>query len=75
MSINLVLADDDTLIRESLKIILSSDKDINVTGCFEDGKSAVDFILNNEVDIALLDVRMPVLNGVEATKEILEEKP
>lgn len=70
MSINLVLADDDTLIRESLKIILSSDKDINVTGCFEDGKSAVDFILNNEVDIALLDVRMPVLNGVEATKEI-----
>lgn len=45
MKIKLVLADDDTLIRESLKIILSSDKDIEVLGSFENGKDAVDLSL------------------------------
>lgn len=70
MSIKLILADDDSLIRESLKIILSSDKDIEVIGAFENGKDAVDFTLENEVDLALLDVRMPLINGVQATLEI-----
>lgn len=70
MGIKLILADDDTLIRESLKIILSTDKDIEVLQTFENGKDAVDYTLNNQVDIALLDVRMPLLNGVQATKEI-----
>lgn len=73
MKIKLVLADDDTLIRESLKIILSSDKDIEVLGSFENGKDAVDFTLKNHVDIALLDVRMPLINGVQATKEISDK--
>lgn len=70
MGIRLVLADDDTLIRESLKIILSSDKDIEVLEAFPNGKDAVDYILSNHVDIALLDVRMPLVNGVQAIKEI-----
>lgn len=70
MGIKLILADDDTLIRESLKIILSTDKDIEVLQTFENGKDAVDYTLNNQVDIALLDVRMPLVNGVQATKEI-----
>ncbi|GAA0087050.1 response regulator transcription factor [Clostridium sp. CTA-7] len=70
MSIKLVLADDDALIRESLKIILSSHSEIEVVGAFENGKDTIEFLLNNHVDIALLDVRMPLINGVIATGEI-----
>lgn len=70
MSIRLVIADDDALIRDSLKIILSYDKDIEVLDVFENGKDLVDFLLENEADIALVDIRMPLVNGVKATLEI-----
>lgn len=71
--INLIIADDDILIRESLKIILDADSEINVLEAFEDGKSALQFCLTHNVDLALLDIRMPILNGVEATKEIVSK--
>ncbi|KYO68598.1 response regulator transcription factor [Thermovenabulum gondwanense] len=70
MVIKLLIADDDPLIRESLKIIFSMDDDFEVVFCAEDGLKAVEYAAQNPVDVALLDVRMPVLNGVEATKEI-----
>lgn len=70
MSIKLVIADDDALIRESLKIILSYDKEIEVIETFENGKDLVEFLLRNTIDIALVDVRMPLVNGVKATLEI-----
>ena len=70
MSIKLVIADDDALIRESLKIILSYDNDIEVVDTFENGKDLVNFILQNDIDIVLVDVRMPLINGVKATLEI-----
>lgn len=70
MSIKLVLADDDALIRESLKIILSKDEEIEIVNTFENGKDVVDFLIKNPVDIALLDIRMPLVNGVLATYEI-----
>ncbi len=73
MSIKLVIADDDSLIRESLRIILSYDKDIEVVDVFENGKDLVDFLLKNRIDIALVDVRMPILNGVKATLEISQK--
>lgn len=70
MAIKLLIADDDLLIRESLKIIFNMDDDFEVVFCAEDGLKAVEYAAQNPVDVALLDVRMPVLNGVEATKEI-----
>ena len=66
----IIIADDDSLIRESLNIILGIDKDIEVLETFENGKEASEFILCNKVDVALLDVRMPVMNGVDAAKII-----
>ena len=66
----IIIADDDSLIRESLNIILGIDKDIEVLASFENGKEASDFTLCNKVDVALLDVRMPVMNGVDAVKVI-----
>lgn len=70
MGIKVLIADDDSLIRESLKIILSVDEEIEVTDCVENGKSAVESCINHHIDVALLDVRMPLMNGVEAAGEI-----
>ena len=70
MSIKVLICDDDALIRESLKIILSMDEELNVVHICKNGMEAVNYCYNNPVDVALLDVRMPKLNGVEATKEI-----
>lgn len=70
IAIKLLIADDDSLIRESLKIILGLDDEFEVVGCVEDGLKAIEFCNNNQVDVALLDVRMPVMNGVQAVKEI-----
>lgn len=68
--IKVLICDDDSLIRESLKILLPLKGDIEIVGEASNGKEAIDFCLNNKVDVALVDVRMPILNGVDAIKEI-----
>lgn len=72
MAIRVLIADDDSLIRESLKIILTMYDDIQVIGAVENGLEALDACIKEEVDVALLDVRMPVLNGVDGVKEIVK---
>lgn len=68
--IRVAIVDDDELIRESLKIILGVDKELDIVGTFKNGQDFLDFTKDNEVDVVLLDVRMPVLNGVDTTLEI-----
>jgi DNA-binding NarL/FixJ family response regulator len=68
--IRMIVADDDPLIRNSLKIILDMDDSIEVVKVVENGFEAVKICKDNFIDIALLDVRMPVMNGVEAIKDI-----
>ncbi|MEH7479767.1 response regulator transcription factor [Neobacillus drentensis] len=72
MKIKVIIADDNSFIREGLKIILSTYGEFEVLDTVSDGKEAVDYCQKHEVDIALLDVRMPNMNGVEATKMITE---
>lgn len=72
MGIKIVLADDDSLIRESFKIILSYDEHIEVMNAFGDGMDAIEYCDREKVDIALLDVRMPRVNGIQATREIVK---
>ena len=72
MTIKILIADDNSFIREGMKIILTSYSDFEVVATVENGAEAVEYCLANEVDIALLDIRMPVMNGVEATRSIAE---
>ncbi|WP_125153528.1 response regulator transcription factor [Clostridium rectalis] len=71
----IVIADDDGLIRDSLKLILELEGDIKVIGTVSNGNEAIEFCRKNEADIVLMDVRMPILDGVLATKEIKKENP
>lgn len=73
MAIKILVADDNSFIREGMKIILSTYEDFEIAGTANDGNEAVVFCKNNEVDVALLDVRMPNMNGVEATRFIAEQ--
>lgn len=71
MSIKIIICDDDSLIRESLKILLPLKGDIEVVGEGENGEDAIDLCNENQVDVALIDIRMPKINGVEAVKQIV----
>lgn len=68
--IRLAIVDDDILIRESLKIIIGIDSEIEVVKTLENGKECIDFLSENKVDVLLLDMRMPVMNGEEVLAEI-----
>ena len=73
MKIKILIADDNSFIREGMKIILSTYEEFEVLETVNDGKEALDYCKKHDVDVALLDVRMPNMNGVEATKLICEE--
>ena len=71
LPIKVLLADDDALIREGLNIILGMDPDFSVAACASNGREAVaEAIARPDIDVALIDIRMPIMDGVEATREI-----
>jgi len=73
MKIRVLIADDDALIREGLKIILQTDERFEVAACVDNGLQALDCCRQNKIDIALLDVRMPVMDGLQAAMRISGE--
>lgn len=75
MAIRVIIADDDALIRESLKMILELDKEIEVVGTCANGDEAFRFCSDNMVDVVLMDIRMPVCDGILGTKKIKEAHP
>lgn len=70
MSIKVLICDDDSLIRESLKVLLPLKGDVEIVAVAENGEEAVSICTTEEIDVALLDIRMPKMSGVEAVKEI-----
>jgi DNA-binding NarL/FixJ family response regulator len=73
--IRILLAEDQTLMRQGLKTILELENGFEVAGEAEDGKAAVKLALQLRPDIILMDVQMPQLNGVEATAAICRSWP
>ena len=66
-----VIADDQPLIREGVARVLSAQHDLEVAGVATDGIEAVELVAEATPDVALLDIRMPRLDGIEATRRIL----
>ena len=73
--LRIMIADDQELIRESLSIILSQNADMEVTGLAENGAELLSLIKKAPPDIVLMDIRMPELDGVAATRAIKEQWP
>lgn len=73
--INVILIDDQQIIREGLKMLLSLDDDINIVAEGTDGSEALELIEKYNPDVLLIDIRMPIMNGVEATKLVKENYP
>ena len=70
MSIRVVLADDEELVRTGLRMILGTEADLDVVGEATNGAEAVSLVTTLEPHVLLLDIRMPVMDGLEATRRI-----
>ena len=74
--IRVLLVDDHAMFRAGLKTVLEYVSDrIKIIGAVENGQKAVEFCKKNVVDIVLMDIEMPVMDGIEATKKILSSNP
>ncbi len=73
--ITVLLADDHTIVREGFRKMLESEKDIKVVGEAQDGRQAVALVTKLRPAVLLMDIAMPRLNGLEATRQVLKAVP
>ena len=75
MTIRIVLVDDQEMYRLGFRMLLETRQEVEVIGEAEDGRAAVELISRVEADVVLMDVRMPRMNGIEATRRIAARAP
>src|SRR5262249_34471832 len=73
--IGVLLVDDHTVVRQGLRALLASEEDMEVIGEAENGRQAVMLAKKTPPDVVVMDVAMPLLNGLEATRQILKGVP
>lgn len=73
--IRILIADDHTVIRSGLKLLLEQQPDFRVVAEANDGREAVELVLKEHPEVAILDIGMPLMNGIEATQQIVTKEP
>lgn len=74
-TIRIIIADDHSIFREGLRTLLDACSDMQVIGEAENGQQALSLVQNLNPDVAVIDINMPVMNGIEATRLIKERVP
>jgi DNA-binding NarL/FixJ family response regulator len=73
-SVRIVLADDHTIMRHGLRLVLNREPDFEVIGEASNGREAIDLAIRENPDVVVMDIAMPLLNGIEAARRIHEER-
>ena len=73
--IKILLAEDQVMVRQGLKAMIETDEEMSVTGEADNGKEAVSFCEKQLFDVAILDIRMPIMDGIEAAKVLRSRFP
>ncbi len=75
MTVKVLIADDHAVVRDGLRALLEADPEITVVGDASDGRQAVSQVLALNPDVVIMDISMPDVNGIEATRLLLERNP
>ena len=73
--IRVLIADDHIIVRSGLRLLLEAEPDIDVVGEALDGREALNLVEKHLPDVVLMDIAMPILNGLEATRQIKHDHP